>query len=400
MIELSYSDFFSENINQFLDLVEQIDCFKIKDGSLLDFKITRRFHKNKVSPIIQYAALTDAEKIVDIYNELYNGTYPYVEMFDVKKVSNLIKDPKYEWIVFKDPKNNFAGCITFVIDFIQKKGYIRGFMLKQEYQGILDTTKAMIGSMGVMCKKYKDKIYSWYVENRTVHTKSQHAMYVCGLNPVGFYPNKDIFDNKIESDLMQIFYDKKTLKDFRIKTQPRLIMENLNCYKYANRKYCLGSVKISNPNLNLDYKKIKKLKRKLQINSEVDRFGYEEITLNFKKSDAYFTFTHTPTVQNFEKTSYNVNCIEELYVFVSNFMNLLHRKDGRYCEVFVSAYKPEHQKVFHNFGLKPRGYIPSWVYNEKKNNYKDFILYSFYKGTLSKFKVINEALDLIAYLSL
>ena len=263
-------------------------------------------------------------------------------MLDVNEISNLIKDPKYEWIIFKDPASNFAGCITFVLDFIQKKGYIRGFMLKKDYQGILDITKAMIGSMGVMCRKYKSKIYSWYVENRTAHTKSQHAMYVCGLNPVGFYPNKDIFNGKIESDLMQIFYDEKTLKDFRLKTQPNLIMENLNCYKYANKKYCLGPTKISNPNLNLDYKKISSLKRKLHVNSIVDKFGYEELTFSFKKLDVYFKFIHTPTVRNFENTSYHVNCMEELFVFVSSFINLLHRRDGRYCELFVSAYRPDH----------------------------------------------------------
>ncbi len=39
----------------------------------------------------------------------------------------------------------------------------------------------------------------------------------------------------------------------------------------------------------------------------------------------------------------------------------------RYREVFVSAYEPSHQQCLYEAGLSPKGYIPNWKNNKKKN---------------------------------
>ena len=118
-------------------------------------------------------------------------------MEDEQEVRKMIEDPNVQWILYQDNSYNIAGCITFVLDFEYKRGYIRGFMLKKKYQGYIDITKAMIGSMLGMLHKFKGKIYTWYVENRTAHAKSQYSMWVCGIAPIAFYPNKDIFLGKV-----------------------------------------------------------------------------------------------------------------------------------------------------------------------------------------------------------
>ena len=122
--------------------------------------------------MLRLAKPEDAKEITEIYKELYNGTYPYKEMEDIEEVKSMIQDPNIQWIIYQDPFYNIAGCITFVLDFENKRGYIRGFMLKKKYQKQIDITKAMIGSMIGMIYKFKDAIFNWYVENRTAHAKS------------------------------------------------------------------------------------------------------------------------------------------------------------------------------------------------------------------------------------
>ncbi|KKL68240.1 hypothetical protein LCGC14_2126950, partial [marine sediment metagenome] len=341
-------------------------------------------HLKKISPILRLAHPSDAKKITEIYKELYNGTYPYSEMVDVEEVQKMILDPHVKWIVYQDPQYNIAGCITFVLDFQNRRGYIRGFMLKRKYQGRIDITKAMIGSMLGMLHEFKDTIYTWYVENRTAHAKSQYSMWVCGIAPIAFYPNKDIFLEKVESDLMQILYDERALKKFRSSAIPCFIPSVESCYQYSNKRYSLGTFSIKSPKIILGKKKVGKLQKKLVRNIEKDKFGYETITFSFEGSNSYFQFLHTPQVKNMEKVKYEVKNLEELYVFTQELIKCKKEFDVRYCEVFVSAYNPEHQQIFYDAGLKPRGYIPSWECSPDALEFSDSILFSIFNGTISE----------------
>lgn len=158
----------------------------IDSGIHLNFEIDDRRHKNKINPILRLARPEDAKDIIEIYKELYNGTYPYKEMEDEAEVRKMIEDPSVQWIIYQDPSFTIAGCITFVLDFENKRGYIRGFMLKKEYQGYLDITKAMIGSMIGMLHRYHndseviflDGLISlfWSFHLKTIHLTLNFSM--------------------------------------------------------------------------------------------------------------------------------------------------------------------------------------------------------------------------------
>ena len=369
-------------------------------GEPLEFDLLNRTNKLKISPILSLAREEEANELIKIYRDLYNGSYPYREMLDELEVKKMIVDPSIRWITFKDKLGNITGCVTFVLDFINKRGYIRGFMLKKKYQRHIDIIKAMIGSLVGMCFNFKDKILSWYVENRTAHTGSQYPMYRCGMGPIGFYPNKDVFFGEVESDLMQIIYDVKALNGIRSKEYPQIIPEATGCFNYSNEKYNLGPVKIKAPKLKLDKKYVDKLQYKLDKEITIDKFGYHNIMLYISGTESYFKFLYTPQVQNFEKTQYCVNNLEELYVFVQEFKNLAQLLKVRYCEAFVSAYDASHQTIFQNAGLSPRGYIPSWKFNQKKNRLEDFILFNSFEGKISKnIQLIDEGKKLLNYLN-
>ena len=396
---ISIHELFPNSTSQLIKPFEKVINPDIHTGMCLDFKLCDRGKRQKINPILRLARPEDAEEIVQIYKELYNGTYPYKEMEDVAEVRRMIQDPSVQWIIYQDPSFNLAGCITFVLDFENKRGYIRGFMLKKKYQGIIDITKAMIGSMLGMIYNFKDRIYNWYVENRTAHAKSQYSMWVCGIAPIGFYPNKDIFMGKVESDLMQILYDERTLTQYRSKKTPQILPCVETCYLYSEARYHLGAYKFVSPELTLDGEKIKGLRRDLVKHISKDKYGYE--TIRYELGNSYFEFLYTPQVQNFEKTKYFVNNLEEIYVFTREFIDCGKKLGIRYCEAFISAYEPEHQQIFYEAGLVPRGYIPSWNFNPETETFEDYILFNSFAGTIDKeIQVIDEGEELLNALEL
>ncbi|MHA2390624.1 MAG: DUF998 domain-containing protein [Promethearchaeota archaeon] len=394
-LTVSLEKLFPKCTQEFLEPFRSLMDAELKHELHLDFEIVER-KRNKVNPILRLAKPDDAKEIIAIYKELYNGTYPYKEMEDENEVRNMILDPKIQWIIYQDPTYKIAGCITFVLDYDNKRGYIRGFMLKKKYQRNIDITKAMIGSMLAMLHKYKDIIYIWYVENRTAHAKSQYSMWVCGIAPVGFYPNKDIFLGKVESDLMQILYDERALKKYRSETIPTIISEVSSCFHYSSNRYDLGTYSEENPKIKLNKRRVNKIKTQLKKSAVKDKFGYEEITLTLKGSSSYFTFLYTPQVQNFEKTKYNVENLEELYVFVQEFLQCKKELGVRYCEVFISAYNPQHQQIFYDAGFMPRGYVPSWNYSTNRECFEDSVLFNMFDGNMNKdIKLIKQGQELL-----
>ena len=127
-------------------------------------------------------------------------------------------------------------------------------MIKKRYQGFVDVIKAVIGSYIGLYTKYKDKILIWYCENRTAHCKSQYALSLGGIKPIAFYPNKDVFLGKIESDVMHICYDERVLQRYRSKEKPKFIPAVESCFKYSTNRFNLGPYQSMHPNIKLDHK--------------------------------------------------------------------------------------------------------------------------------------------------
>lgn len=400
--EYAFENFvpFYDSSNQLLDSHKDISVDDILAGGSLDFQILERRKTRKIPPIISLARPQDAKEVVKIYQELYDGTYPYKEMLNIEEVKKMIQDSNSEWILFRDPLGDIAGCITFMLDFHNKRGYIRGFMLKKEYQGRIDIIKAFVTSMLVMLSTYRDDILLWYVENRTAHAKSQYSMRVCGVKTIAFYPNKDVFLNKIESDVMQILYNESALREYRSTKLPKIILEAYNCYLYSKKDYELGPVNLVNPNLTLDPILLEEASNGFYSEIVKDKYGYEQISFYIKGTDSYFKFLYTPAVQNFEKTNYKVNNLEELYMFAQKFRECGEARNIRYCEAFISAYEPEHQKIFYKIGLTPRGYIPSWKFNQEKRVLEDHILFNRFEGKINEdIQLLPEGKELLNYLN-
>ncbi|TFF94092.1 MAG: hypothetical protein EU543_02090 [Promethearchaeota archaeon] len=390
----TFQDLFSESTDHFLNQFKCVVKPDIKNGMDLPFILSKKYRNDKVNPILQLARPKDARAIVEVYKKIYKGSYPYKEMEDIQEVRRKISEPQYEWLLFRTPTEEIAGCFTYELDFKNKRGYMRGFNIKPQYQGTIDAVKAVVGSMIGIWSQYRGKICHWYCENRTAHTKSQYLSVVCGINPIAFFPNKDVFFGKIESDIMHIAYNSKALTKYRSLQIPKIIPSVKPCFQYSQEKYHLGQCSMVCPSIGLDSTKIKTLKKHIDLTIDRSPFGYETITISLNKS-SQFQFLYTPQVQNFEKTKYHVNCREELFVYLTEFKRIIQEWNIRYAESFISAYEPFHQKLFYEHGFRPRGYVPSWYYNPYDGKFEDAIVFNWFKGEMVPPHLIKQGVDLI-----
>jgi len=394
------------SINQFLNLYHEIDRTDLENILTLDFDLDysvleRYVNSQRICPIIELARPEDAEEISQIFKEIYKGTYPYKKMESTDSIAEMIKDPNYYWFLFKLETGEIVGTFGSHLEREKKRGFLYGFVIKKGYHKVIDIFKAFIGCAIYLWKRYQKQILIWYGEMRTNETSSQFFTSIVGMKPVAFFANKDIFFNKKESDILQVIYDQDVLKSLRKKKQPQIIRQVLNSYTYINKRFQLGLPIIKNPKLNINQEIVKDLYEKIEIITQEEEHGNKWITILNKTSKSFFKFLHNPYSKNFEKSEYEVKSLEELNCFLIKINNLIEDMDINYFECFVSAYNVEHQKIFHNFGFEPRGYVPSWKYDAKNKLFEDQVVFNYFKDNLDKnMKVIPEVKELLDILNI
>lgn len=390
-----FDEFIPLYIDNFLERYSDDDLDLVK-GTKSSLQLYRGKEQEKFNPILQLAKPEEAETIVELFEQAYKGTYPYREYMDVEAVRNMINGGLVNFILFKDDDWNILGCLKFVLDFEAKRGYQGGMAMYKEYLGKVDLVKAYIASCLYFWKRYKDTIAMWYGECRTAHSKVQYFTKICGILPLAFFGNKDVFLNELESDLFVIGYHKQAIHKYRCKSQPILIPEALDCFNFASERYELGLKKLDLRELRLKIRSLMELHKIYKKTVEESKYGYCTVEYRFEGRDSYFRFLHTPQIQNIENVEYSVDSLEELFICVLEFLRYAQKNNIRYIEAFVSAYEPNHQKVFNEAGMVPRGYVPSWAYNNETKKFEDCVVFNCYEGEINPdIQLIPEGWDLL-----
>ena len=397
---IPYKKLRPNSIDEFLEIFEDVlDLENLENGMELDFLIDTKLGSDKISPTLVLANPKDAKVIASICKEVYDGTYPYKEIEDERMVKKMIESPDNHFILF-EVNGEVAGCFRCALDFEHKKGYSGGFMVKKKYQKTLDVTKSIIGSYSWMWKTFEKEILVWYCENRTAHAASQYITSVCGINTVAYFPNKDVFFDQVESDVMGVIYREKTLKKYRDRKTPVLIENALDSFLHCDNLYNLGNFQLASPDCDLDYDKISELQNNFRKDLIADKYGYEYHQFFIRGTKSYFTFLHTPQIQNFEKTKYHVESLEELYVYLEEFLKSMKIYKIRYCEAFISAFRPEDQQLFFEFGFRARGYVPCWNYNKTENKFEDYVVFNYFEGQVPHAELLPIGQELVDLLSI
>jgi len=377
-------------IQDFLRTYAKYKDLDLEDG--ISFPKRSSSKAQKLTPIVQIAKPEDAQIISEIFKRVYQNTYPYKELESSQEIRKMIEDPDYNWIVFKINGDEIIGCIGIEFDSSVKSMTLHGFAIKKEYQGMTSLPKLLLAGWVALLNKYEKKALMWFGEARSAHSKSQFLGAYLGLKPIAFFPKKDIFFNREESEFLLILYDEDVLTKYRRKEIPKIIPRVLTCYSYALKKYQLGFPELKNHlRLDFDDKKIKIIKQNLIYQEENDDLGNSLITLSINNSDAYISFLHNPIVQIFEKTDYKVSNKEQLFVFIEEVKELIKKLKIRYFEFFASAYHPTHQVILYDAGLKAFGYVPCFKYIKEEDIFEDQIVFIYYKGKVTgDLKMIPE----------
>jgi hypothetical protein len=359
----------------------------------------------KIIPSLRFATEEDAEKITKIFKEVYENTYPYKIMESVSDIQNMIRSPNYYWIIFTVKPDIVVGCQGIRLDFENKIGNIFGFAFKKKYQETLEISTASIASVVAPMHIFKNQIFTWYAEVRSSFSSVQYIAKLTGLSPVGFLPNKDIFFNQPESEILFITYNQKVLDDLRSSQKPQLITPAIFSYFYAFQKYDLGLPMIKNDNnleAKLDPVRLENNRKLISRRIERDKYGSELLRISMKGTNNYFQFLHHKNIKIVEKVDYKVSTLEDLYVFLEEIKSIIIEFKLRYMEVFLSAYDSTHQMFFYNAGFKPTGYVPAFKYNKDDNVYEDQVLFVYHENLLNRnthlIRETEEFLKSIKYL--
>jgi len=377
-------------IQDFLRKYAKYQHLSLESG--ITFPKKSRSKEQKVTPMVQIAKPGEEKIISEIFKQVYRNTYPYKEMESPREIRKMIEDPDYTWMLFKINGDEVIGCVAIKFKASAKSMYLHGFAIKKEYQGTTSLPKLVLAGWTVVLKKYEKKALIWFGEARSAHSKSQFLSDLLGLKPIAFFPKKDIFFNREESELLLILYDEDLITKYRRKETPKIIPRVLKYYSYALERYQLGFPKVSDHvTLDFDHKKTNTIKQNLIYQEENDNLGNSLITFSIKNSDAYISFIHRPYVRIFEKTEYKVSNKEQLFVFIEEVKELIKKLKIRYWEFFASAYHPTHQAILYNSGLKPFGYVPCYKYIKEEDVFEDQIVFIYYEGKVNgNLKLIPE----------
>jgi len=131
-----------------------------------------------------------------------------------------------------------------------------------------------------------------------------------------------------------------------------------------------------------------------------DKYGYQYYQFFIKGTKSYFSFLHTPCIQNLEKTKYHIESLEELYVYLEEFLKVIKESSIRYSEAFVSALNPEHQQLFYEFGFRARGYVPCWNFKKDDKSFEDYVVFNYFEGKVPQAEFLPVGQDLVNMLNL
>ncbi len=87
-------------------------------------------------------------------------------------------------------------------------------------------------------------------------------------------------------------------------------------------------------------------------------------------------------------------------MYLEEFLKVIKANRIRYSEVFVSAFSPEHQQLFYEFGFRARGYVPCWSYKKDENAFEDYVVFNYFEGDVPRPELLLAGQNLVDMLNI
>jgi hypothetical protein len=372
-------------INRFLDIDDFYDSWSLEYQNNLE-TMSKEINADLISP----SSLQDAEKIVQIYTEVYRGTYPFPEMLDKNWIFARFSDPQYNWGLFITKETQeIIGCWTIVLDFINGTGYMRGLMVRPQFQKRFNLKLLCEIMTWQVMHKHRSQITKWYCEARTAHSISQYLMTVMGSNLLGLFLNKDYFYGIKETDALMVAYSPRCLSELRI-LPIAILPEVMPLFEYTQMLLGLPNVPVYPIKHNLDPSSSYSYLAELKVTIEKDEHNYHMLSVIHAKSETKLTGVYTPAVKNIEKVKIEGTKPEAIYATIL-FLSIYTMNLGiEYVEIQCASSELITQQILLEWGFQPYAYLPAWLPRQKK--YEDCIIFGWTKISpdLARMELIPE----------
>ena len=306
----------------------------------------------------------EAVDIGNLYRKIYGvgqdtlrqTRYPYPEAFDPEWIHEYGTNGKcIWWVVTNSHKgDSVIGSVTIPLDFEHGRGLVRGLLIDPDYQG-LGLGGYIYNKLWLLLEqRTKGKIQIFWCENRTAHPKSQKIAEGIGFRPVGILPNKDVFLDKRESDLLMARYARNTLKSRR--TEPTLIPELLHgtrgIYPVIQKQFRLEDA------IRSDIPRVRA--NGYDVRGQIANDKYDYLYCTFRTNGSQLKCLVNPRIHCAEKLWFTPEIEPTELATLLRFARTTLSPALNYMECYGSAYEPAIQRVFADAGFTATGYIPGW----------------------------------------
>jgi hypothetical protein len=328
------------------------------------------------------STLADAKAIVEVYRDIYKGTYPYKEMLNEDYIYSTFTDPSYYWNIFTIPSicgiPLVVGCFTIVIDLIQKRAYMRGLNIRLEYQRKVHVRELSYAMIRRFFTEHQGEVFNWYNESRTEHDVVQYLSYHIGAVPYAFLKGKDYFHNKKESDVLMVGHTNEALYERRI--SPTKIHHNLaglysriaTFHNFNDYPQIEGDVKLS-----IEKHHIAQNYKDCTMFIAEDKFGYNRVKIFNEETGEYLKFLHTKSVHNIEKVEFRYEDLSMMATFIAVLAQYAQTEKIEYIEITTEASNTSLIEFFLQSNYKIAGYIPAWIKSlDESGKFVDAVVFS------------------------
>lgn len=136
---------------------------------------------------IRRARLEDGPKIIELYHEVYGGTYPDRSMTDHVAFRQTVADPQVFWFVGEEDENLIASLVLrYDPDHLLAKAH--GGAVHSKYQGKKILTQVMQAGLDWL-QANTPGVDVIYATTRSVHQAAQNLVDHFGFKKLGIFPN-------------------------------------------------------------------------------------------------------------------------------------------------------------------------------------------------------------------
>ncbi|WP_371806390.1 hypothetical protein [Candidatus Lokiarchaeum ossiferum] len=381
------------------DFIQNYDLngnYKSKEGKL---------HNHSIY-IESPSSFANAHDIVAIYQNVYNGTYPFKEMLDEDYVFQTFSDSTYFWKIFTSSEPNtpsqIIGCFTIVVDEEQKRAYMRGLNIRKDFQGKVKVRNLSYAMIRQFFQEHPNQIYSWYNESRTEHSIVQYLSNHIAAKPYAFFAGKDYFNLEKESDMLMVAYTSDALHKYR--QIPAAIHHSLAglYFRIAYMHHFDTIPPIQSPKIpQINPCEITSEIEKCMIYIKEDKYGYSHITFTLPETHESMTFLHTHTVNNIEKIHFDYHKFSTMLAFMALLMKYAEEKAIEYIEITIPASDIQLTEYFLQSNYNIAGYVPAWIPSKMHPKMmEDAVIFSWHTPhiTIPEPKLIMDSIHLTSIL--